>query len=193
MPTSAVSDVSLQRSSSGEFVEVVLSSYEHEHAAIVGFRRSLANLGEEDAGHYKDEEKQEHNFIRGPISAICELAVSKYLNQYWPAGVWHKTERYLYGGKADVGVDIEVRSFRTMGGPTIRQSDARSNRIVWGCRAIDRYGFRVAIYGCMSARYAWESGEYPLHKYDDEKDPCIVIPAANLYKPWLGGTKPWEN
>lgn len=175
-----------------DYVSIRLLPFEHEHAAVVGLRRTIANATEVDATHY-DRKKMEHDFIRGPISACCELAVAKYLNQYWHAGVWHKTERALYGKLPDVGQRLEVRSFRTQLGPTVRESDVERRRVVWGCKSLDSLGRDIAIFGCVDAQWAWSFFSSARADRAANGAPCephLVVPANDLYKPWLGSAAP---
>ena len=106
-------------------------------------------------------------------AAICELAVAKYLNEYWHASVWHVSEHGKYRNIPDVGRNIEVRRVRTANGVTVRQTD-RGKR-VWAAKLADPEYRTVQLLGYVDA--------------DEVIAKCpskhLIVPTSRLKKPWI--------
>lgn len=154
-----------------EGVLVALEPWEYEHGFAVGIRRFTANWCRPDAPHYRRERMEEDRKAQA-AAALCELAVAKYLNQYWHASIWHVADQGKYRSMPDVGKDIEVRRVRTQGGVTVRRGDA--GRIVWCARTADPEYRTIELLGCVEADRALK-----LCRGDS-----VVIPFANLTRPW---------
>lgn len=151
-------------------VTIELHPWEYEHAFHVGIQRFTANWGRKDAKHY-DRSKMEADRNANVAAAICECAVAKYLNEYWHAHVWHRSEQGRYRHLADVGESIEVRRVRTRPGPTVRPGDA--GKFVWGARVIEPEWRSVELLGWVAADAALERS----HGSD------VVVPAQELNAP----------
>lgn len=152
-------------------VIVTLEPWEYEHGFSVGIRRFTANWCRPDAKHYHRELMEEDRKAQA-AAALCELAVAKYLNQYWHGSIWHVADQHKYRKMPDVGHNIEVRRVRTQGGVTVRPADA--GRVVWGARCADAEYRTIELLGCVEADAALRlcRGRY------------VVVPFANLTKPW---------
>lgn len=150
---------------------VTLEPWEYEHGFQVGIRRFTANWCRGDAPHYRRELMEEDRKAQA-AAALCELAVAKYLNQYWHGSIWHVADQDKYRRMPDVGVDIEVRRVRTQAGVTVRRMDA--GRTVWGARCADPEYRKIELLGYVSADKALKlcRGQY------------VLIPFENLTKPW---------
>ena len=105
-------------------------------------------------------------------AALCELAVAKYLNQYWHASIWRAAAHRSHKHLPDVGDRIEVRRVRTAKGVTVRKND-RDKR-VWGAKIIDPEFRRIQLLGYIEANEALERG----------KKDIVVVPFQYLTKPW---------
>lgn len=127
---------------------VALEPWEYEAAYCVGIRRFVANWEKPDAAHYNRAAMEEDRNAQ-PASAICEIAVAKYVGKFWVGGVWHKSDHFRYRSLADVGANIEVRRVRTGNGVPVRRTDA--GKIVWGARLVDAEFRRVEILGFVVA------------------------------------------
>ena len=147
-----------------------IEPYEYERGFEVGIRRFTANWGRPDAPHY-DRSKMEEDRNAQAAAAICELAVAKYLNQYWRASIWHVSEQSKYRHLPDVGRDIEVRRVRTQKGVTVRPGD--KGKVVWGARVVDPEYRLVELLGFINADIVLEA-----------RPEGYVVPFARLEKPW---------
>lgn len=152
-------------------VLVEIEPYEYEHAYSVGIRRFTANWGRADAPHYNRELMEEDRNAQA-AAAICELAVAKYLNEYWHGSIWHVSEQNKYRHMADVGKDIEVRRVRTQKGVTVRPGD--KGKKVWGARVTDKEYRQVELLGFI-----------PADDVLSVRPAGYVVPFARLEKPWI--------
>ena len=163
---------------------IELKPWEYEHAYNVGIKRYIANWNKADAKHYENENNKEEERNASPGSAICELAVAKYTNQYWHASVWHESEHHKYKNMPDVGKNVEVRRVRTQSGPTVRDYELNKNLIIWGAAIIlddiktKKTEYRkVKLLGWISADEGWEKGI--------QTDWGRTIPLELLNKDWI--------
>jgi len=150
---------------------VRIQTWEYEYAYQVGIRRFTENWGRRDASYY-DRDKMEEDQKAQAAAALCELAVAKYLNQYWHASVWRAASHRSHKHLADVGNDIEVRRVRTAKGVTVRKKD--EGKRVWGARCLDKEFRRIELLGYIDANDALKRGS---------KD-IVVVPFEFLKKPW---------
>lgn len=150
---------------------VTLEPWEYEHGFNVGIRRFTANWSRPDAPHYRRELMEEDRKAQA-AAALCELAVAKYLNQYWHASIWHCSEQQKYRKMPDVGENIEVRRVRTQGGVTVRLGDA--GKVIWGARCADSEYRTIELLGCVAADAALRLC----------RGTHILVPMGNLTKPW---------
>jgi hypothetical protein len=150
---------------------VKIQPWEYEYAYQVGIRRFTENWGRNDASYY-DRSKMEEDRNAQSAAALCELAVAKYLNQYWHASVWRAAAHRSHKHLPDVGNNIEVRRVRTAKGVTVRKND-RDKR-VWGAKIIDPEFRRIQLLGYIEANEALERG----------KKDIVVVPFQYLTKPW---------
>ena len=150
---------------------VRIQTWEYEYAYHVGIRRFTENWGRNDASYY-DRDKMEEDQKAQAAAALCELAVAKYLNEYWHASVWRSAAHRSHKHLPDVGKDIEVRRVRTARGVTVRKNDR--DKKVWGARCLDREFRRIELLGYIDANEALKRGS---------KD-IVVVPFEYLKKPW---------
>ncbi len=135
-------------------VRVTLEPWEYEWAYRVGIGRFTSNWNKTDAAHYQQGGKEEDRKA-SPAAAMCELAVAKFLNQYWSGSCWCKADHNKYSHLPDVGKNVEVRRIRTRNGPAIRRGDL--GRIVYGCRLVDGEYRSVEVVGYYSVPPTLES------------------------------------
>lgn len=154
---------------------ITFETWEYARAFDAGMRRFAENWETSDALYY-DRELMEDDRNAQPAAALCELAVAKYLNQYWHGGVWHRTEHFKHRSKADVGSNIEVRRVRTGHAVKVRLKDA--GKIVWAAKIADNEYRSVELLGCISADDVIDSLR---GTYQDEK----YVEIDDLVKPWL--------
>lgn len=148
---------------------VDLYPWEYERAFSVGIQRFVANWGRQDAAYY-DRGRMESDRRANAAAALCEVAVARFVNEYWHGHVWHISEHDKYRSIADVGTNIEVRRVRTQSGPTVRPAD--SGKIVWGARVIEPEWTSVQLLGWIPADEALAGG-----------DKSVVVPVERLYEP----------
>lgn len=151
-----------------------LEPWEYEHACDVGIRRFTANWNKQDAAHYQNKARQEDNRTALVASAVCELAVAKHTNRYWPGHVWHATEHNKYRNVPDVGRNIEVRRLRTRDAAAVRQHQNKiDNLVLWVARPITPELRQVHLYGWIRQTDAWQQGTPS--DYDPEKTRLIHV------------------
>jgi hypothetical protein len=150
---------------------VHIMPWEYERCFAVGAGRFTANWGVPDAPHYERTAMEEDRNAQ-VAAAICELAVAKYVNQYWHAGVWHRTDHGKYKSIADVGSNIEVRRVRTRDAVAVRKKD--SGKVVWGAKVADPEYRTVELLGYVSADDVIAS---LLTDY-------VYVDISDLTKPW---------
>lgn len=138
-------------------VTIELDPWEYEHACNIGIRRFTANWSKQDAAHY-DAKRMEDNRTAQVASAICELAVAKHTNRYWPAHVWHASEHNKYRNLPDVGRNIEVRRIRTGTSAAVRKHQLNKGLVLWVAHAVAPEFRVVNLHGWMRYDEAWERG-----------------------------------
>jgi hypothetical protein len=156
-------------------VIVELEPWEYEHAYMVGMRRYTENWNKVDASYYNRSSMEEDRNAQ-PASAICELAVAKYTNQYWHASVWDGRKHKKYKDMPDVGTNIEVRRVRTQSGPAVREKDLNRGLIIWGAELSDSEYRTVKLLGWIEAEKGYEIGI--------DRSGYKVIPKELLNKDW---------
>lgn len=162
---------------------IELEPWEYEHAYAVGIRRFTENWGKRDSANYDDPKKKEEDRNAQAAAAICELAVAKYLNQYWSGHVWRKEDHDKYKNIPDVGKNIEVRRVRTDKGPAVKQKDLRKGLVIWGARLVDKEYSKVELLGWIDADEGGKIGELRnTHKPVDKH--YKVVPKELLNKDW---------
>lgn len=149
---------------------ITLEPWEYFQGFVCGIGRLVSNWNRPDASHYNTRAMEENRNAQ-PAAALCELAVAKYLNQYWHGSVWTMQDHSKYRHLPDVGTNIEVRRVRTRNGITIRNSDAGMH--VWGARCVDSEYREIEILGFVVA-----------DDYLPIKGKSLVVPFAELTKPW---------
>jgi hypothetical protein len=135
-----------------------LAPWEYEHVNHVGIGRYVANWDKEDAAHYEKNRMQDDRTAQ-VAAAACELAVAKYLNQYWSGHVWNKNSHEKYKKLADVGNNIEVRRVRTRNSVAVRERDCGRGLILWAARSIEPELRQVELLGYLPYDEAWSIGE----------------------------------
>lgn len=90
---------------------VELTDGEYAWAVNVGEQRYAIDLGTKDKPQYANQSKKKYTDLAGSVvPCLAEIAVAKYLDQYWPGAVWHVHDiARMEALHADVGLDIEVR------------------------------------------------------------------------------------
>lgn len=154
---------------------IELEPWEYEHAYQVGIRRYTENWGKADASYYNKSSMEEDRNAQA-ASAICELAVAKYTNQYWHGSVWDGRKHKKYKDMPDVGLNIEVRRVRTQSGPAVRDKDLNRNLILWGAELVDAEYRKVRLLGWIEADKGYEIGI--------QKTGYKIVPKELLNKDW---------
>jgi hypothetical protein len=154
---------------------VSLYPWEYERAFSVGIARFTANWGVGDAEHY-DRSRMEEDRNAQAAAAVCEVAVARYINEYWHGHVWNRSDHSKYKSLADVGENVEVRRVRTAPGVAVRKTDA--GKIIWAAKIVDPEYRTVELLGFVKAEDAIESMGYSDWKY---------VPFDYLVRPWAGG------
>lgn len=140
-----------------------LEPWEVEHAARVGAGRVSENEGKADAASYQGNQHRMLPEPEGNIkTATCELAVAKFVNQYWSGSVWEAGKHEIYRDThADVGHDIEVKMTRQHNSFSVKRKELGRGLTVWVAKEPENYPdiTQVEIVGCMEVDRAWELGE----------------------------------
>jgi len=155
---------------------IELEPWEYEHAYQVGIRRYTENWGKADASYYNKSSMEEDRNAQA-ASAICELAVAKYTNQYWHGSVWDGRKHKKYKDMPDVGRNIEVRRVRTQSGPAVRDKDLGRNLILWGAELVDAEYKKVKLLGWIPADEGYKIGI--------QKTGYKIVPKELLNKDWV--------
>jgi hypothetical protein len=151
---------------------IYLEPFEHNIATQVGVARYNARKDSKDQSYY-DPARMESNFNANIASAVCEMAVAKYTNQYWACHVWCIEQHRFYSTMADVGENIEVRRVRERSNPVaIRERDVRENRIIYAAYVKAPEYEEVEILGWIDAKEGWDKGTRP--DYDKRNDTRVV-------------------
>lgn len=144
---------------------IELEPWEYIHACNVGIGRFTANWGKQDALHYK-KELMEDDRTATVAAAICELAVAKATNRYWPGHVWTKQEHNKYKDVADVGKNIEVRRVRNGLTIAVRKHQVGNGLILFAAQPEPPEFMVVDVWGWIDYDQAWSIGE-PAHYAPD--------------------------
>jgi hypothetical protein len=137
---------------------IYLEPWEYEHANRVGIGRYTANWEKQDAAYY-DKSRMQDDRTAQVAAAACELAVAKYINQYWSGSVWHKDSHEKYKTSADVGYNVEVRRVRTGSSVAVRQKDLGRCLYLWAARAVEPELREVELLGHIDYDQAWNRAE----------------------------------
>ena len=100
----------------------------------------------------------EDNRTAEVAAAICELAVAKHTNRYWPAQVWHASDHGKYRDLPDVGHNIEVRRIRTKKEAAVRRHQLGKNLVLYVAEAVYPEFRSVLLHGWLRYDDAWELG-----------------------------------
>lgn len=144
---------------------ISLRSWEYEWASHVGARRFIENWNKKNAPHY-DHRRMEDDRTAQVAACVAELAVAKYVNQYWSGHVWHESEHEGYKDVPDVGTNIEVRRLRTKKCAAVRKHQVGKGLILFAAKPILPELRVVVIYGCLDYDQAWNLGT-PAEYYPD--------------------------
>lgn len=137
---------------------IQIEPWEYEHASNVGIRRFTANWGKQNAQHY-DQSRMEPDRTAQIAACLCELAVAKYLNQYWSGHVWPGSDHQKYKHLADVGTNIEVRRVRTRNAVAVRRHQVGKNLVLWAARACEPEFTSVELCGWIDYDSGWMMSE----------------------------------
>ena len=158
---------------------IYLEPFEHNIAVQVGVARYNMRKDSGDQSYY-DPARMESNFNANIASAVCEMAVAKYTNQYWACHVWCVEQHRLYSRMPDVGTNIEVRRVRDKKNPVaIRERDVRDGRMIYAVYAKAPEYEEVEILGCIDAQEGWNIGTIPSY---DKKNNTRVVATEQLTK-----------
>lgn len=136
---------------------VSLEPWEVEWATFVGEQRRTANEGVANAAHY-DPKRMQSEEIASRETCMAELAVAKFLNQYWSGSFWPRSKHNEYRHLPDVGHDIEVRRIRQRNNPlVVRERDVRADHRIVIAHVAN--GWQVEVIGGARATEAWALGE----------------------------------
>lgn len=139
-------------------MKITLEPWEYSWACHVGIERFTANWGKNNAPHY-DSKRMEDDRTAQQAACICELAVAKATNRYWPGHYWHASEHDKYRHTPDVGTNIEVRRVRTGQSAAVRKHQLNKNLILFAAHLPDIEFREVDIWGWIPMEQAWALGE----------------------------------
>jgi hypothetical protein len=134
---------------------LTLFPWEFDHACRVGVGRVVQRWTSPDAEHY-DPARMEDNTYASIAGAICELAVARWTNTYWPAHVWTPSQHERFRDLPDVGHNIEVKRVRTSL-PAVRESQVGRRLVFWAARTSPDL-HHVTLLGFADHDDAWEQG-----------------------------------
>lgn len=167
---------------------VRLEHWEYIHAHDIGIKRAAANWGVPDSLAMADKSRQQPNRLANPGATICELAVAKYLNQYWSGSIWPRKEHDIHKVKADVGKNVEVRQTLVEGGNWIvvrKSGNFIPNAVVFSAHINydkDIEGRIVEICGWIPQDIGWRDG-VAKPSYDLENDTVRLFPLSEARAP----------
>lgn len=136
---------------------VSLLPWEKAWAIQVGEARHEINLTRRDASWY-DSRRMEDNRTASIAAAVAELAVAKFVNQYWSGSVWPVADHKLYKDLSDVGSNIEVRTVRTSTAAAVRKHQVGKDWILWVAKPVRPAFDSVDLWGWLPMDTAWELG-----------------------------------
>lgn len=146
---------------------VKLLDYEFRNASLVGYTRTL-NALLKNGQNYFPEKYEGQAWYNGILGACGEVAVAKFLNVYWGAGVDTFKQPDLLGYKCEIRT---TRAFDPC--PKIRSTDSG---IVIAVIASANYKTTFKVWGWLYADEAKQDAYY----YDDQKStfpkPCWFPP-----------------
>jgi len=131
-----------------------LESWEFDLINLVGARRCSARWGSANAAHY-DERRMEDDRTAQVAACAAELAVAKFVNQYWHASVWDSRDHFAYANWPDVGKNIEVRRVRTSDYAAVRRRQLNHGLILFVAKPTMPECRAVEILGWQHYDYAW--------------------------------------
>lgn len=137
-------------------VLVELEPFEYEHANSVGIRRFTENWGRADAAHY-DRSRMQDDRTAQVAACVAELAVAKYVNEYWGGHAWPERLHSLYKEVPDVGRNIEVRRVRGDNPPAIRHYQRGKGLVLFAVRVVEPELRSAEILGWIDHDEGWES------------------------------------
>lgn len=149
---------------------VDLDPWEYDHALSVAARRCAANWGKQDAPHYHRKNMEDDRTAQA-AACVCELAVAKATNRYWPGHVWPASEHHKYRDVPDVGRNIEVRRVRTSDTAAVRRHQLGKGLVLFVARPVMPEMCSVDILGWLEYDMAWDLGVES--KYDPENTRVI--------------------
>lgn len=140
------------------YTVVELERWEYERAHDVGIRRYTANWERRDAPWY-DKDRMEDDRTAQAAAAICELAVAKHLNVYWPGHVWAAADHGRFRHLPDLFPNIEVRRVRSKPGKAaVRAHQVGKGLMLWVGRVEVPEMRRVLLLGHLDYDQAWQAG-----------------------------------
>lgn len=144
-------------------VRISLTDSDLELAQFVARRCTDMNMRRGDAPAYAmNAERMQDNYIANYASARCELATAKHTNRHWNASWWKPEDHHLYGDRADVGEDIEVKRIRDPHhNLLLKQKYAILNHILVLAFSNDNTPHNVDLIGWARGPQAWEDGTPP--------------------------------
>lgn len=137
--------------------KIILKPWEYEWASHVGARRYIENWKRGNASYY-NLSRMEDDRTAQVAACVAELAVARFINQYWSGHVWHVSEHSQYKELADVGENIEVRRLRTKESAAVRRHQLGKQLILFVAKPILPELREVIIYGCREYDEAWNLG-----------------------------------
>jgi hypothetical protein len=137
--------------------KIILTTWEYEWASHVGARRYIENWRKQNAMHY-DSARMEDDRTAQVAACVAELAVAKFINQFWSGHVWHSSEHSRHKDLADVGRNIEVRRLRTKDSAAVRKHQVGKELVLFVAKPILPELREVIIYGCRDYDEAWHLG-----------------------------------
>ncbi|NDD53451.1 hypothetical protein EBZ39_06175 [bacterium] len=137
--------------------KIILRPWEYEWASHVGARRYIENWKKQNAPYYHPS-RMEDDRTAQVAACVAELAVARFVNQFWSGHAWHLSEHSQYKTLADVGENIEVRRLRTKESAAVRRHQLGKKLILFVAKPILPELREVIIYGCRDYDEAWELG-----------------------------------
>lgn len=134
---------------------IILEPWEYEWASHVGARRYIENWHKRDAPHY-DRSRMEDDRTAQVAACVAELAVARFINQYWSGHVWRNVEHLERRKLPDVGENIEVRRLRTRESAAVRKHQVGKGLVLFVAKPIMPELREVIIYGGRDYDEAWE-------------------------------------
>lgn len=157
---------------------VYLKFYEIGMAKFIADWRISESKKKNLKERFKEPMDDDHNRDINYLGAMGEVAVAKYLNQYWGGTV------NTFHSVADVGIDVEVRASRKMKQDLIVRKNDREDSFYFLVIQLSEETYKIA--GFIKGSDAKQEEYY---MSPNSRPKAYFVPQSDLYKPTIENLK----